>query len=166
GGRQTIFVSATISPEIEQLARSHAKDVEKIIATSGSLTVSRVKQFHLPVAPWDKKQLLLHLLTHEEPTLTIVFCRTKKTVDNIAAYLHDKGLDAHAIHGDMYQSTRNRVIEKLRKGKLAVLVASDLASRGLDVEGITHVVNYDLPEDPDLYIHRIGRTARAGRDGV
>jgi ATP-dependent RNA helicase DeaD len=166
GGRQTIFVSATISPEIEQLARSYAKDVEKLIVTTGSLTVSRVKQFHLPVAPWDKKQLLLHLLIHEEPTLTIVFCRTKKTVDNIANYLHEKGLDAHAIHGDMYQSTRNKVIDMLRKGKLSVLIASDLASRGLDVEGITHVVNYDLPEDPDLYIHRIGRTARAGRDGV
>lgn len=166
GGRQTIFVSATVSPEIEQLARSHAKDVEKLIATTGSLTVSRVKQFHLPVAPWDKKQLLLHLLVHEEPTLTIIFCRTKKTVDNIAAYLLQKGIDAHAIHGDMYQSSRNKVIEKLRSGKLAVLVASDLASRGLDVEGITHVVNYDLPDDPDLYIHRIGRTARAGRDGV
>lgn len=166
GGRQTIFVSATISPEIEALARSHAKDVEKMIVTTGSLTVSRVKQFHLPVAPWDKKQLLLHLLIHEEPTLTIVFCRTKKTVDNIANYLHEKGLDAHAIHGDMYQSTRNKVIDMLRHGKLSVLIASDLASRGLDVEGITHVVNYDLPEDPDLYIHRIGRTARAGRDGV
>lgn len=164
--RQTVFVSATMNSDIEALARSYAKDCEKIIATSGSLTVSMVKQFYLPVAPWDKKQLLLHLLTHESPALTVVFCRTKKTVDNLTEYLNRKGIDAHAIHGDMYQGKRNKVIEQLRGGKLAVLVASDLASRGLDVEGITHVVNYDLPEDPDLYVHRIGRTARAGRDGV
>ncbi len=166
GGRQTIFVSATISSEIEQLARTYAKDAEKIVSTTGSLTVSLVRQFHLPVAPWDKKYLLLHLLKHEEPTLTLVFCRMKKTVDKLAEFMQHKGIDAHAIHGDMYQSSRNKVMDKLRKGTLSVLIASDLASRGLDVEGITHVINYDLPEDPDLYVHRIGRTARAGRDGV
>ncbi len=164
--RQTIFVSATMSSDVESLARSFARDAEKIVASTGSLTVSMVKQFHLPVAPWDKKQLLLHLLTHEEPALTVVFCRTKRTVDNLAEYLVRKGMDCHAIHGDMYQNKRNKVMEQLRSGKLEVLIASDVASRGLDVEGITHVINYDLPEDPDLYVHRIGRTARAGRDGV
>jgi ATP-dependent RNA helicase DeaD len=164
--RQTIFVSATISGEIESLARSFANNAEKVIATSGALTVSMVKQHYLSVEPWDKKQLLLHLLTHEEPALTLVFCRTKRTVDNLSEYLQRKGIDAHAIHGDMMQGKRNRVIEKLRSGELGVLVASDLASRGIDVEGITHVVNYDLPEDPDIYVHRIGRTARAGRDGI
>ena len=166
GGRQTIFVSATISPEIESLARSHARDVHKTVATTGSLTVSRVRQFHLPVARWDKKRLLLHLLKHEDPELTVVFCKMKRTVDDVAKYLRSKGIDVHAIHGDMYQSSRNKVIATLRKGALSVLIASDLASRGLDVEGITHVINYDLPEDPDLYVHRIGRTARAGRHGV
>lgn len=164
--RQTVFVSATISPEIESLARSHARDAEKIVASTGSLTVSLVRQFYLTVQPWDKRSLLFHLLTHEEPALTVVFCRMKRTVDNITQYLQNKGVDAHAIHGDMYQSKRNRVMKRLRSGKLSVLIASDLASRGLDVEGITHVINYDLPEDPDLYVHRIGRTARAGRDGV
>ena len=164
--RQTVFVSATLQPEIESLARGYARDCEKIIATAGALTVAMVKQYHLTVEPWDKKQLLLHLLTHEEPALTIVFCRTKRTVDNLAEYLSRKGIEAHAMHGDMPQGKRNRVIEQLHKGALSVLIASDLASRGLDVEGITHVINYDLPEDPDLYVHRIGRTARAGRDGV
>jgi ATP-dependent RNA helicase DeaD len=164
--RQTIFVSATLQPEVESLARSFARDAEKIVATSGSLTATMVKQYHLPVEPWDKKQLLLHLLTHESPALTLVFCRTKKTVDNLTEYLIRKGIDAHAMHGDMYQAKRNKVIEKLKSGSLSVLIASDLASRGLDVEGITHVINYDLPEDPDLYVHRIGRTARAGRDGI
>ncbi len=164
--RQTVFVSATLPAEVEALARTFARDAEKIVATSGSLTASMVQQFHLPVEAWDKKQLLLHLLTHESPALTIVFCRTKRTVDNLAEYLFRKGIDAHAIHGDMYQAKRNQVIEKLKSGSLGVLIASDLASRGLDVEGISHVINYDLPDDPDLYIHRIGRTARAGRDGV
>jgi ATP-dependent RNA helicase DeaD len=164
--RQTVFVSATLPPEVEALARSFAQGAEKIVATSGSLTATMVKQYHLPVEPWDKKQLLLHLLTHESPALTLVFCRTKKTVDNLTEYLMRKGIDAHAMHGDMYQAKRNKVIEKLKSGALSVLIASDLASRGLDVEGITHVINYDLPEDPDLYVHRIGRTARAGRDGI
>lgn len=164
--RQTIFVSATLTESVESLARSFARDCEKIVATTGSLTATMVKQFYLSVQPWDKKQLLLHLLTHEQPALTLVFCRTKRTVDSVSEYLKRKGIEAHAIHGDMAQGKRNSVIAKLRSGQLTVLIASDLASRGLDVEGITHVINYDLPEDPDLYVHRIGRTARAGRDGV
>ena len=164
---QTLFVSATISDEIERLARSYMKpDAEKIITVAGSLTVSMVEQHYLTVEPWDKRPLLLHLLRHEDPALTLIFCRTKATVDKLAMYLCDKGIDAHAIHGDMYQGKRNAVMNKLRDGELGVLVASDLAARGLDVDGISHVINYDLPEDPEVYIHRIGRTARAGRDGV
>ena len=166
GEHRTIFVSATISPEIENLARKFMRDPEKIVSTSGSLTVSMVEQHYLSVEPWDKKQLLYHLLTHEEPELTIVFCRTKRTVDNLTEYLQRKGIDVQAIHGDLHQSKRNKVMSKLRDGHLSVVIASDLAARGLDVEGITHVINYDLPEDPEVYIHRIGRTARAGRRGV
>jgi ATP-dependent RNA helicase DeaD len=167
GQRQTVFVSATLPAEVERLARTHSVDAEKVIAVyTGALTNATVRQFYLSVQPWDKRKLLLHLLTHEEPALTVVFCRTKRTVDELAKYLSQKGIDAHAIHGDMYQSKRNKVIEKLHKGDLAVLVASDLASRGLDVDGITHVINYDIPEDPEVYVHRIGRTARVGREGV
>jgi ATP-dependent RNA helicase DeaD len=165
-GRQTIFVSATLSPEIEKLARSYMHDPEKLHIAAGSLTVSLVKQFHLPVAPWDKKRLLKHLLTHEEPALTLVFCRLKRSCDELARYLSEKGIDAHAIHADLGQGKRNQVMAKLRSGQLEVLIASDLASRGIDVEGITHVINYDLPDDIELYVHRIGRTARAGRGGV
>ena len=165
-GPQTIFVSATISPEIERLARSYMKDPAKIVSTQKSLTVERVNQTYLPVEPWDKRRLLLHLLTHEEPALTIVFCRMKRTVDEVTKYLAEKNIDAFAMHGDMYQTKRDKVMERLREGNLKVLVASDLASRGLDVEDISHVINYDLPEDPEVYIHRIGRTARAGRDGI
>lgn len=164
--RQTIMVSATISVEIEKLARRYMREPEKIVTSSGSLTVSLVEQHYLAVQPWDKRRLLLHLVKHEEPALTIVFCRLKRTVDELAKYLSDHGIGAHAMHGDMRQGKRNQVMEALKGGKLEVLIASDLASRGIDAEGVSHVINYDLPEDPDLYVHRIGRTARAGRGGV
>ncbi|MEM7621716.1 MAG: DEAD/DEAH box helicase [Planctomycetota bacterium] len=164
--RQTIFVSATLSDEIERLARKHMDEPERLTVTSGSLTVEMVQQHHIPVAPWDKKRMLAHVLTSEDPDLTIVFCRMKRTVDDLVKHLSGKGIEAHALHGDMSQGKRNQTMKNFRHGTLNVLVASDLAARGLDVEGITHVVNYDLPEDPDLYVHRIGRTARAGRDGI
>ncbi len=164
---QTIFVSATISPEIEQLARTFMRDdVLHIRTSAGSLTVSLVKQYYFSVEPWDKRRMLKELVGREAPELALVFCRTKRTVDNVSEFLTKHGVDAVAIHGDLPQSKRNRIIERLRAGKLHVLVASDLAARGLDVDGITHVVNYDLPEDPEIYVHRIGRTARAGRGGV
>jgi superfamily II DNA/RNA helicase len=124
-----------------------------------------VKQAYFAVERWDKKRLLVHLLQHEDPALTLVFCRTKQTVDGLTEYLIKKGFDALAIHGDMYQSQRNRVMQRFRRSELKILVASDLAARGLDVDNITHVVNYDLPEDPEVYVHRVGRTARAGRAG-
>jgi ATP-dependent RNA helicase DeaD len=164
--RQTIFVSATISPEIERLARQYMRDPVKIVATTSTLTVAEVKQRYFTVEPWDKKRLLVHLLRHEEPAVTLVFCRTKQMVDALASYLKRKGIDAHAIHGDMYQSKRTKVMTKFKRGELAVLVASDLAARGLDVADISHVINFDLPEDPEVYVHRIGRTARAGKEGV
>ncbi|MBM4113534.1 MAG: DEAD/DEAH box helicase [Phycisphaerae bacterium] len=163
---QTVFVSATIAGEIERLARSYMNNPEKLVTFEKSLTVSQVKQSYFSVEPWDKRRLLLHLLTHEEPDLTVVFCRTKRTVDTVAEFLSRHKIDAHAMHGDMFQKKRDRVMDRLRGGELSVLVASDLAARGLDVEDISHVVNYDLPEDPEVYIHRIGRTARAGREGV
>jgi ATP-dependent RNA helicase DeaD len=165
-GRQTVFVSATISPEIEKLARRYLRDPEKIVVASGSLTVSMVKQYYLPVNQWDKKKLLLHLLRHEEPALTLVFCRLKRTVDELARGLTERGIESHAIHGDMPQGKRNKTMQALRGGKLSVLICSDLAARGIDVEGVSHVINFDVPEDPEVYVHRIGRTARAGRGGV
>jgi ATP-dependent RNA helicase DeaD len=165
--RQTIFVSATISSEIERLAHKYARNAEKVIATdSGPLTTRTVKQFYLPVQRWDKKRLLAHLLTHEEPDTTLVFCKMKRTVDELEKYLQAKGIDAHAIHGDKAQTKRNAIISRLKAGSLSVLLASDLVARGIDVDGISHVINYDLPEDPENYVHRIGRTARIGREGI
>ncbi len=164
---QTVFVSATIDDEIEALGRSYMKtDAKKITTVSGSLTVSMVDQKYLPVEPWDKRALLLHLLINEKPDTTVVFCKTKATVHKITKYLREKNVGAREIHGDLHQRKRNRVMDSMRQGKLDVLIASDLAARGLDVEHITHVINYDLPEDPEVYVHRIGRTARAGRRGI
>jgi len=164
--RQTVFVSATVSDEIERLARSYMHNPEMIVTSAGSLTASLVQQFYFSVQPWDKKPLLLHLLKHEEPQLTLIFCRLKRVVDELARMLSQKGIEAHAIHADLTQGKRNQVMEKLRAGQLSVLIASDLAARGIDVEGISHVINYDLPEDIELYVHRIGRTARAGSGGI
>ena len=167
GKHQTIFVSATIGDEIERLGRKFmTEDAEKIVTVAGSLTVSQVTQKYLPVKPWDKRRLLCHLLTHEESDLTLVFCRTKDTVRKVTRFLKDRKIDAHEIHGDLPQGRRNRVMNTVRHGKLDVLVASDLASRGLDVQDISHIINYDLPDDPEVYVHRIGRTARAGRKGT
>ncbi|MEM1445469.1 MAG: DEAD/DEAH box helicase [Planctomycetota bacterium] len=167
GPLQTVFVSATVDPAIESLARQFMReDAEKIVTVAGSLTVAAVDQKYLSVEPWDKRALLLKLLKTEKPEVTVVFCRTKMTVRKVATYLKDKGLNAREIHGDMAQNKRNKVMQQLRKENVDILVASDLAARGLDVDHITHVVNYDLPEDPEVYIHRIGRTARAGRRGT
>ncbi|MBI1368104.1 MAG: DEAD/DEAH box helicase [Planctomycetes bacterium] len=164
---QTIFVSATIAGEIERLGRRYMKsDAEKITTVADSLTVSLVTQHYVPVRAWDKQRMIVHLLTHEEAALTVVFCRTKRTVSRVAKLLQTKNIDAFEIHGDLPQGKRNKIMERLRSGKLEVLVASDLASRGIDVEGITHIINYDLPDDPEVYVHRIGRTARAGRTGI
>ncbi len=167
GPHQTIFVSATISEDIERLGRSFMKpDAEKIVTVGQALTVELVDQKYLPVEPWDKRSLLLHLLRHEKPESTVVFCRTKATVHKVTTYLRDKGISVREIHGDLPQNKRVKVMEDFREGKLSVLVASDLAARGLDVEHISHVINYDLPDDPEVYVHRIGRTARAGRRGI
>jgi len=163
---QFVFVSATITEEIETLSRKYMDDPVKIVTSEGALTVRQVDQKYISVAPWDKRALLLHLLKHEEPDLTLVFCRTKDTVDRLAQHLGKHGIEVHSLHGDMPQSKRNSIVRKLRSGHLSVVVASDLAARGLDVSGISHVINYDLPEDPEVYIHRIGRTARAGQSGV
>lgn len=163
---QTILVSATISDEIDTLARKYLRDPEKLVLAASSLTVSQVEQRFFSVEPWDKNRLLVHLLKHEEPGVTLVFCRTKATVDRLTDYITRKGVAASAIHGDLHQGKRNQVMTKLRSGELSVLVASDLAARGLDVDDISHVINFDLPEDPEVYVHRIGRTARAGRKGI
>jgi ATP-dependent RNA helicase DeaD len=165
---QTIFVSATISGEIERLARSYMRDpVEKLIAPGADEkpTVEKVEQYFLSAQPWDKYRLLKALLERENPDLAIIFCRTKHGAQKLAAKLHQDGIECREIHGNLAQNKRDRVMKSFRGGKFDVLVATDLASRGIDVADISHIVNYDIPDDPEAYVHRVGRTARMGKGG-
>jgi ATP-dependent RNA helicase DeaD len=165
---QTIFVSATISPEIDKLARQYMREpVEKLIAPGANEkpTVLEVEQYYFPVEPWDKYRLLRMLLERENPDLAIVFCRTKRGAEKIAKRLHADGIECREIHGNLAQNKRDRVMKGFRNNKFDVLVATDLASRGIDVADISHIINYDIPEDPEAYVHRVGRTARMGAKG-
>jgi ATP-dependent RNA helicase DeaD len=167
-GHQTMFVSATISDEIDKLARRYMREpVEKLIAPGADEkpTVENVEQYYFSVQPWDKYRLLKALLLRENPELAIVFCRTKRGAEKVAKRLHADGIECREIHGNLAQTKRDRVMQGFRKGKFDVLIATDLASRGIDVADISHIINYDIPEDPEAYVHRIGRTARMGAKG-
>jgi superfamily II DNA/RNA helicase len=168
GGHQTIFVSATISPEIERLGRQYMREpVEKLIAPGADEkpTVEEVEQYYFGVQPWDKYRLLRMLLVRENPDLAIVFCKTKRGAEKLAKKLHADGIECREIHGNLAQNKRDRVMKSFRGGKFDVLIATDLASRGIDVADISHIINYDIPEDPEIYVHRVGRTARMGAKG-
>jgi len=165
---QLMFVSATISSEIERLARTYMHEpVEKLVVPGADEkpTVSEVEQWYFSVQPWDKPRLLRALLQREQPQLAIVFCRTKHGAHKLARRLQTEGIECCEIHGDLIQSKRDRVMKGFRGGKFDVLVATDLASRGIDVADISHIINYDVPEDPEVYVHRVGRTARMGAAG-
>ena len=167
-GHQTIFVSATISDEIDRLARQFMrKNVEKLIAPGADdrPTVEKVEQYYLSAQPWDKYRLLKKLLDKEKPDLGIIFTRTKHGANKLAKKLHADGMECREIHGDLAQNKRDSVMKNFRTGKFDLLVATDLASRGIDVQDITHIINYDIPEDPEVYVHRVGRTARMGAKG-
>jgi ATP-dependent RNA helicase DeaD len=168
GGHQTIFVSATFTEEIERLARRYMKEpVEKLVAPGADEkpTVDKVEQYYLSAEPWDKPKLIRMLLQREKPELAIVFTRTKHGAEKLAKNLTHDGISCREIHGNLAQNKRDSVMKGFKAGKFHVLVATDLASRGIDVHNITHVINYDIPEDPDIYVHRIGRTARMGANG-
>jgi ATP-dependent RNA helicase DeaD len=165
---QTMFVSATISDEIERLARTYMREpVEKLIAPGADdkPTVESVEQYFLSANPWDKYRLLKALLEQENPEIAIIFCRTKHGAQKLAHKLHQDGIECREIHGNLAQNKRDRVMKSFRGGKFDVLVATDLASRGIDVADITHIINYDIPDDPEAYVHRVGRTARMGAAG-
>jgi ATP-dependent RNA helicase DeaD len=165
---QTVFVSATISSEIEKLSRLYMREpIEKLIAPGADEKpmVEGVEQYYLSVEPWDKYRLLRMLLERENPDLAIVFCRTKRGAEKLAKKLHADGIECREIHGNLAQNKRERVMKSFRGGKFDVLIATDLASRGIDVADISHIVNYDIPEDPEVYVHRVGRTARMGAKG-
>jgi ATP-dependent RNA helicase DeaD len=164
-GRQTIFVSATITDEIRRLSRALMRDPVEINVSADHLTVDQVDQHFVGVEPHDKLPVLCRFLKQENPRLAIVFTRTKRGASNVAKKLKQAHVNCAEIHGNLNQARRTRVLSDLRHGKLQVLVATDLASRGLDVMEISHIINYDIPEDSSVYVHRIGRTARMGNHG-
>lgn len=163
---QTMLVSATISPEISSLARQFMIEPVDVNVSRDQITVEGVDQSYVTAERWDKFQMLRLILRQDDPSFTIVFCNTKHAARKLAKKLHDAGINAAEIHGDLIQKKRDRVMEQFRKHKIKVLVATDLAARGIDVAGISHIINYDVPQDPEIYVHRIGRTARMGARGI
>jgi len=164
--RQNLLFSATLPPAIVQLAGEFLRDPVSVSVSPEAPAVERIEQRLLYVAREHKRHLLADIL--RDPTIeqAIVFTRTKHGADRVVRQLDQDGIRAAAIHGNKSQSARTRALDDLRDGRLRVLIATDLASRGLDVDGVSHVINYDLPFEPESYVHRIGRTGRAGRDGM
>ena len=162
--RQTMMFSATISPDIDHLTKKYTKNPIKI-SVGSQVDPSKLKQIYYDVHDNKKFSLLVSLLKNENADLVMVFCSTRRNVDFIAKNLIENKIYAKAIHGGLEQKKRIRVLEEFHKKGLGVLVCTDVAARGLDIKGVTHVYNYDVPEDSKDYIHRIGRTARAGKDG-
>ena len=163
--RQTLFFSATMNRQVEALIRRFGKDPQVLQVEQKSLTVDTTDQVCYEVRERSKVEVLSRLLDMEAPRLAIVFCNTKRSVDECTEALITRGYAADRLHGDITQMMRERVLKRFREGTVELLVATDVAARGLDVEDVEAVFNYDLPQDPEDYVHRIGRTGRAGRTG-
>jgi ATP-dependent RNA helicase RhlE len=164
--RQSLLFSATMPGEVERLAGGILKTPERVEVTPQATTVERIAQRVLFVASADKRALLADVLKDPAIARALVFTRTKHGANRVAEQLDRIGIAAGAIHGNKSQSARQRALDDFRRGKTRVLVATDIAARGIDIDGITHVINYELPNVPESYVHRIGRTARAGADGI
>ncbi len=163
--RQTALFSATIPPEIRRLADQYLYDPVTVKVKTATLTVDTVEQFALEVRARDKADRLVEVLAAERPEQAIVFVRTKIRCDQLFRTLRDRGMNVKALHGDMTQGARDGVMISFKEGRLPLLVATDVAARGLDIAGVSHIINFDVPTSPDVYVHRIGRTARLGRSG-
>ena len=164
--RQTLMFSATMPKEIAELAAHMLKNPQKVAVTPEATTVDRVDQRVIYLDQAAKPAMLADVLRTETVNRALVFTRTKHGADKVVRALNKSGIAAEAIHGNKSQNQRERVLAAFREGKIRTLVATDIAARGIDVEGISHVINYDLPNIPESYVHRIGRTARAGADGI
>jgi ATP-dependent RNA helicase DeaD len=163
--RQTVLFSATMSPQILDLSKKFLKDPRTVRVMHDQLTVPKIEQYYFEVRESGKVDVLSRVVDLYDPRLTLVFCNTKRRVDELVSHLQARGYLAEGLHGDMNQSQRERVMGKFRAGGIDILVATDVAARGIDVEDVDVVINYDVPQDPEYYIHRIGRTARAGKSG-
>jgi ATP-dependent RNA helicase DeaD len=163
--RQTALFSATMPPAIRRLADQYLYQPVMVKVQAATLTVETVEQFALEVKPREKPDRLVEVLQSERPEQVIVFVRTKIRCDQLYRTLRDRGMNVKALHGDMTQGARDGVMISFKDGWLPLLVATDVAARGLDISGVSHVINFDVPTSPDVYVHRIGRTGRVGRSG-
>jgi len=164
--RQTLLLSATVPPPVERLARRYMREPETLNFSPRDVAVETIDQYYFTVAPDRKLELLVRLMKREKPQQTIIFCRTKRGVDKVQRSLAKRMDGVDCIHGDLQQNARDRVMASFREGKVRYMVATDVVGRGIDVSGISHIVNYDIPAFCDDYVHRVGRTGRMGRDGV
>ncbi len=164
--RQTMLFSATMPPNIQRLAQRFLKNPEHVSVIPKNITAPLIDQAYIELHERQKFEGLSRLLDMESPELAIVFGRTKRRVDELSEALQKRGYSADGLHGDLSQNQRDNVMRKFRDGSIDVLVATDVAARGLDVSGVSHVINFDLPQDPESYVHRIGRTGRAGKEGT
>ncbi|MFP3156137.1 DEAD/DEAH box helicase [Lachnospiraceae bacterium ZAX-1] len=164
--RQTILFSATMSKAILEITKQYQRNAKTIKVVKKELTVPNIEQFYYDVKRKDKIEVLSRLLDFHAPKLSLIFCNTKRMVDELVSDLQGRGYFAEGLHGDMKQQQRDRVMNSFRNGKTEILVATDVAARGIDVDDIEAVFNYDLPQDDEYYVHRIGRTGRAGKSGT
>lgn len=164
--RQTLLFSATLSPPVQMLARKYLKDPELIEFEEEGITVPTTAQYYIEMPEKQKFEALTRLLDQEKPELAIVFVMTRVRVGELAKALVERGYHALGLHGDLLQYQRENTLDKFKAGEVSILVATDVAARGLDIQGVTHVYNFDIPQDPDSYVHRIGRTGRAGNAGT
>ncbi|WP_246288945.1 DEAD/DEAH box helicase [Bacillus haikouensis] len=164
--RQTLLFSATMPDPIRRIAERFMTDPEVIKVKSKEVTVSNIEQYFTKVTEKEKFDVLSRLIDVQSPELAIVFGRTKRRVDELSRALSIRGYLAEGIHGDLSQARRMTVLKKFKEGRIDILIATDVAARGLDISGVTHVYNFDIPQDPESYVHRIGRTGRAGKKGM
>ncbi|MCI9045899.1 MAG: DEAD/DEAH box helicase [Hungatella sp.] len=164
--RQTVMFSATMPMEIQNIAKRFQKDPVTVKVVKKELTVPKVTQYYYEVKPKTKVEVMCRLLDMYAPKLSIAFCNTKRQVDELVQDLQGRGYFAEGLHGDLKQMQRDRVMSSFRSGATEILVATDVAARGIDVDDVEAVFNYDIPQDDEYYVHRIGRTGRAGKDGI
>ncbi len=164
--KRTLLFSATMPGKIKDLAHKYMEGYELLTVKTEQLTTDLTEQIYFEVKAADKFEALCRIIDIEDDFYGLVFCRTKSDVDSVVTHLMDRGYEVEAIHGDISQAQRERTLEKFKKKRVNILVATDVAARGIDVNNLTHVINYALPQDPESYVHRIGRTGRAGNEGT
>ena len=163
--RQTLCFSATMSSDVKKMAYKYMKDPKEVIIKKEETTLKTIKQFLIETTDRRKQEDLCKVMDEDNPFMAIIFCRTKRRVDDLEMALYKKGYNCKKLHSDVTQSKREKIMKEFKKCDIQYLIATDVAARGLDINGVSHVYNYDMPESAEGYIHRIGRTGRAGEEG-